>query len=124
MTNLSPQTDPINMLRLAKRLKVTRQALYNNDLGHVVAEYAELQRKNFSTAVAAASLRRPLEGRIRELEKENAELRQKLDGRIERWVTVEYNARLFGKNADKLFEPIPPPPRKTLAFRKGREARG
>jgi hypothetical protein len=37
---------------------------------------------------------------------------------------VEYNARLFGKNADKLFEPIPPPPRKTLAFRKGREARG
>ena len=124
MTNLSPQTDPINMLRLAKRLKVTRQALYNNDLGHVVAEYAELQRKNFSTAVAAASLRRPLEGRIRELEKENAELRQKLDGWIERWVTVEYNARLFGKNADKLFAPIPPPPRKTLAFRKGREARG
>jgi len=87
------------MLRLAKRLKVTRQALYNNDLGPVVAEYAELQRKNFSTAVAAALLRRPLEERIRMLEEENAELRQKLDGWIERWVTVEYNARLFGKNA-------------------------
>jgi oligoribonuclease (3'-5' exoribonuclease) len=123
MTNLSPKTDPINMLRLATRLKVTRQALYNNNLGPVVAEYAELQRKNFSTAVAAASLRRPLEERIRELEKENQELRQKLDGWIERWVTVEYNARLCGNSADKLFEPIQPPQRKTLAFRKGRKAR-
>lgn len=124
MTNLSPKTDPINMLRLARRLKVTRQALYNNDLGPVVAEYAELQRKNFSTAVAAASLRRPLEERVRELERENKELRQKLDRWIERWVTVEHNARLFGKTADKLFEPIPPPQRKTQAFRKGGKARG
>lgn len=124
MTNLSPKTDPINMLRLAKRLKVTRQALYNNDLAPVVAEYAELQRKNFSTAVAAASLRRPLEERIRELERENEELRRKLDGWIERWVTVEYNARLFGKTADKLFEPIPPPQRKTQVLRRGKKARG
>lgn len=124
MTNLSPKTDPINMLRLAKRLKVTRQALYNNDLGPVVAEYAELQRKNFSTAVAAASLRRPLEERIRELEKENAELRGKLDGWIERWVTVEYNARLLGTTADKLFAPIPPPARKRPASRGGKKARG
>lgn len=123
MTNLSPKTDPINMLRLAKRLKVTRQALYNNNLGPVVAEYAELQRKNFSTAVAVASLRRPLEERIHELEKENSELRQKLDGWIERWVTVEYNARLFGKNADKLFQPLPPPQRQVAAT-KGRRSHG
>ena len=38
----------------------------------MVAQYADLQRKNFSTAAAAASLRRPLEERIRELEEEEA----------------------------------------------------
>lgn len=124
MVKLSPKTDPINILRLARRLRVTRQALYNNDLQAVVSEYAELQRKNFSAEVEAAARRRPLEERIQVLEKENEELRRKLDGWIERWVTVEYNARLLGKNADKLFEPIPPPQRKALAARKGREARG
>ena len=124
MVKLSPKTDRINLLRVAQRLKVTRQALYNNDLQAVVTEYAELQRKNFSTEVEAAVLRRPLEERIQALEKENEDLRRKLDGWIERWVTVEYNARLLGKDADKLFEPIQPPQRKTLALRKGREARG
>ena len=69
MGNLSPKTDPINILRLARRLGVTRQALYNNDLQAVVAEYAELQRKNFSAEVEAAVRRRPLEERIRRLRK-------------------------------------------------------
>lgn len=118
MVNLSPKTDPINILRLAKRLQVTRQALYNNELEAVVSEFAELQRKNFSAEVEAAVLRRPLEERIQALEKENEDLRRKLDGWIERWVTVEYNARLLGKDADQLFEPIQPPQRKTLAFGK------
>lgn len=124
MVRLSPKTDPINLLRLAQRLKVTRQALYNNDLQSVVAEYAEVQRRNFSADVEAAVLRHPLEERIQTLEKENENLRRKLDGWIERWVTVEYNARLFGKDADKLFEPIHPPQRKTLAFRTGGKSRG
>jgi len=96
----------------------------NNDLQTVVADYAELQRKNFSTEVEAAVLRRPLEERIQTLEKENEDLRRKLDGWIERWVTVEYNARLLGKDADKLFAPIQPPQRKTLAFTKGGKPRG
>src|SRR5713101_6708782 len=96
----------------------------NNDLQTVVADYAELQRKNFSTEVEAAVLRRPLEQRIQALEKENEDLRRKLDGWVERWVTVEYNARLLGKDADKLFEPIQPPQRKTLAFRKEGKGRG
>jgi hypothetical protein len=124
MVKLSPKTDRINLLRLAQRLKVTRQALYNNDLQAAVTEYAELQRKNFSTEVEAAVLRRPLEERIHALEKENKDLRGKLDGWIERWVTVEYNARLLGKDADKLFAPIQPPQRKTLAFGKGGRSRG
>jgi hypothetical protein len=124
MVKLSPKTDRINLLRLAQRLRVTRQALYNNDLQAVVAEYAELQRKNFSAEVEAAVLRRPLEERIQALEKENEDLHRKLDGWIERWVTVEYNARLLGKDADKLFQPIQPPQRKTLAFAKGGKPRG
>jgi hypothetical protein len=124
MVKLSPKTDRINLLRLARRLKVTRQALYNNSLQGVVLEYAELQRKNFSAEVEAAVRRRPLEERIQALEKENEELRRKLDGWIERWVTVEYNARLLGKDADKLFEPIQPPQRKALAFATGGKSRG
>lgn len=124
MLKLSPKTDRINILRLAQRLKVTRQALYNNDLQDVVSEYAELQRKNFSAEVEAAVLRRPLEERIEALERENDDLHRKLDGWIERWVTVEYNARMLGKDADKLFLPIQPPQRKTLAFAKGGKPRG
>jgi len=124
MVKLSPKTDRINVLRLAQRLKVTRQSLYNNDLQAVIAEYAELQRRNFGAEVEASVLRRPLEARIQALEKENEDLRRKLDGWIERWVTVEYNARLLGKDADKLFAPIQPPQRKTLAFTKGGKARG
>jgi hypothetical protein len=124
MVKLSPKTDRINLMRLAQRLKVTRQALYNNNLQAVIAEHAELQRKTFATEVEAAALRRPLEERIQALEKENEDLRRKLDGWIERWVTVEYNARMLGKDADKLFLPIQPPQRKTLAFAKGRKAGG
>jgi hypothetical protein len=124
MVKLSPKTDRINLMRLAQRLKVTRQALYNNNLQAVIAEHAELQRKTFATEVEAAALRRPLEERIQALEKENEDLRRKLDGWIERWVTVEYNARLLGRDADKLFAPIQPPQRKTLALKKGGKTRG
>src|SRR6516225_3536168 len=40
MVNLSPKTDPINILRLAKRLQVTRQALYTNELEAVLRKNA------------------------------------------------------------------------------------
>ncbi len=117
MVTLSPKTDPINIAQLAARLQVTRQAIYDNGLKEVVAEHAELQRKNFATEVEAVISRRPLEERIAALEKENGELRQKLDGWIERWASVEYNAKMHGLNADQLFAPIPPPQRNVLAMR-------
>ena len=123
MVKLFPKTDRINLLRLAQRLKVIASPLQRY-LQAVVTEYSELQRKNFSTEVEAAVLRCPLEERIQTLEKENEDLRRKLDGWIERWVTVEYNARLLGKDAEKLFAPIEPPQRKTLAFTKGGKPRG
>ncbi|HLL14269.1 MAG TPA: hypothetical protein VK388_04255 [Pyrinomonadaceae bacterium] len=108
MTNLSPKTDPINISNLAKRLRVTRQAIYNNGLDKIIAEYVELQRTNFSTSVEAVALRRPLEERVANLEEQNADLYRKLDGWIERWVTVEYNAKMLGIDADQLFAPMPP----------------
>jgi hypothetical protein len=123
MTQLSPKTDPVNIASLSRHLGVTRQALYHNKLKTVVDEYAKLQRTNFSTRVKAVSLRRPLEQRIAELQQKNLELQQAIDGWIERWAAVEYNARMHGYDADLLFAPIPPPARKTLAFRKGRKKR-
>jgi hypothetical protein len=118
MVNLSPKTDVINISNLAKRIGVTRQAIYDNKLQDKIIKFAELQRKNFSINKEAAILRRPLEERIEILQKQNEELEKKLDGWIERWVAVEYNARLYGWNADLLFAPIPLPLRKTLIFKK------
>jgi uncharacterized protein YceH (UPF0502 family) len=112
MATLSPKTDPINVSNLSKRLGVTRQAIYNNGLEKDVAEYAELQRTNFSASVEAVATRRPLEERIAHLEKELAEFRERIDGWIEKWATVEYNAKMLGIDADQLFAPMPPPERR------------
>jgi hypothetical protein len=84
MVNDSPKTNPINMLRLAKRIGVTRKSLYNNGLRDKVLEFAEIQRNKFSPAVGKTASRRPLEARIATLEKEKEELRRLLDGWIER----------------------------------------
>jgi hypothetical protein len=117
MVTLSPTTDPINIARLAARLQVTRQAIYDNNLKEVVSEHAALQRKNFAAETEATILRRPLEERITALEKENQELQRQLDCWIERWASVEYNAKIHGLNADQFFAPLPPPQRKILAMR-------
>jgi hypothetical protein len=114
MVNLSPKTDPINMLQLAKRIGVTRQALYKHKLQQVVKEYAELQRKNFSISLIKANSRRPLEERIEVLEKELSELRILYDKLLERWVTVTENAMRNGIDPDLLFVPLEPPQRNRL----------
>jgi hypothetical protein len=121
MVKLSPKLDPINVSVVASRLGITRQSLYNNKLKKTIEEHAELQRKNFSVETEAAALRQPLEVRIATLEEENQELMRKLDGWIELWATVEYNAKMHGINADLLFAPLKQPLRKTLTFKKGRK---
>lgn len=108
---LSPETHPINISRLARELSVTRQAIYNNELEAPINEHRELQRKSFSVQKEALALRRPLEERIACMEKELFDMRQKIDGWIERWAVVEYNARMLGLDADKIFAPMPPPDR-------------
>lgn len=118
MVNFSPETDPINVSTLARKIGVTRQAIYNNLLEETISEFAEMQRKNFSIKSEAAAIRRPLEERLESLKRENVELQKKLDGWIEKWASIEYNAKMHGWDADKLFAPMPEPQRRTLAFRK------
>ncbi len=118
MINFSPETQPINISTLARKIGVTRQAIYNNSLEEVISEFAEMQRKNFSIKTEDAAIRRHLDERFEALKKENAELQKKLDGWIEKWATIEYNAKMYGWDADKLFAQMPEPQRRTLSFRK------
>jgi hypothetical protein len=116
--NLSPRDAPINVTSIAEAVGISRQSIYDNELEGVIEEHANLQRTNFELNIEAAVLRRPLEDRIAILEAEKKELLQKVDGWVERWAAVEYNAKLHGYDADKLFAPIPPPLRKALTFKK------
>lgn len=109
MIHLSPETDPISVSSLAKQLKISRQTVYSNDLKPTVDEFAELQRANFNQEVESSQKRRPLEDRVKSLEQENEDLRKRLDKYLERWVAVEYNARMIGVDADDLFTPAPKP---------------
>lgn len=123
MANLSPKEkgNRINVTNLAKRLKISRQAIYDNGLDKEIDGYAELQRTNDKIKTEAAALRRPLEVRLEECEEKIKSLLKKLDGWIERWVGVEHNARMLGYDADLLFAPVQPPMRKTLVFKRGRK---
>ncbi|HEX8131597.1 MAG TPA: hypothetical protein VF527_21050 [Pyrinomonadaceae bacterium] len=116
--NRSPKVAPINVTSIVKAVGISRQSIYDNELDRVIAEHANLQRTNFELNTEAKILRRPFEDRIATLEVEKKELLQKLDGWVERWAAVEYNAKLHGYDADKLFAPIPLPLRKTLTFKK------
>ncbi|SMF20797.1 hypothetical protein [Desulfovibrio gilichinskyi] len=109
MSNLSPKTDPISISSLADRLKVSRQSIYSNKFKPLVDEFAELQRSNYNQNIEVGIKRKPLEKRIEDLEKENADLKARLDNYIERWVAIEYNARMMGINADDLFVVAPKP---------------
>lgn len=122
-TSLPPETHPINISRLAKELGVTRQALYDNGLGKAVDEHRALQTTKFSVLREAASQRKPLEERITSMEAELSELRRQRDGWIERWATVEYNARMLGIDADKIFAPMPPPDRIVVSIGCGRNGK-
>src|SRR5689334_23186238 len=86
MVTLSPKEERITVKRLAEKLCVSRQALYNNDIQKIVDDYQELQNKNFSISESLQAARKPLEMRIAELANENAELRRKLDNLLQWWV--------------------------------------
>ena len=109
MANLSPKTDKISVSSLASRLQISRQSIYSNGFKPLVDEFIELQRSNHNQEIEAGLKRKPLEERIAILEQQNAELKERLDSYIEKWVAVEYNARMMGIDADDLFIPAPKP---------------
>lgn len=108
--NLSPETHPINLTRLANRLKVSRQALYDNDLDKEIDRYKKLRHKNF-TDTQSTPERKSKDQQIADLKEQVIGMQQKLDAWIEKWVTVEYNARMLGVDPDQIFAPLPAPQR-------------
>jgi hypothetical protein len=110
-----PETHPINISRLAKKLGITRQAIYDNGLAEEIEEYKKLQLKNFSQNEAGQSAK-SAEARIADKDKKLADMQSKLDGWIELWATVEYNARMHGIDADKIFAPMALPDREIVSI--------
>lgn len=109
--SLPPETHPINLTRLANKLKVSRQALYDNGLDEEIERYKKLQRKNFSDNQSKLD-RKPKDQQIADLNERVIGMQQKLDGWIEKWVAVEYNARMLGIDPDQIFAVLPGPQRK------------
>jgi hypothetical protein len=113
--SVSPETHPINLTQLANELKVSRQALYDNDLDEEIDRYKKLQRKNFSDNRSPE--RKSKDQQIADLKEQVIGMQQKLDGWIEKWVTVEYTARMLGIDPDEIFASIPTPGRESLSRR-------
>jgi hypothetical protein len=109
-TKLSPETHPINLARLAKELVVSRQALYDNGMDKEIDRYRSLQRKNFSPDQSTPN-RKSADQQIADLKEQVAGMQRQLDGWIERWAAVEYNARMLGVDPDEIFAPLPDPQR-------------
>jgi transposase-like protein len=99
---LAPSTDPINVKRLAEKLGVTRQALYNNGIEKLVVQFRDLQQRTHSVEVEASSVRKPLEETIRTLREENAELRRKLDTLVQWWTHWALSALNGGVRLDMM----------------------
>lgn len=114
MANLSPNEVRINIATVAARVGISRQTLYSNNLKGLVSEFAELQSNNFSNALEAASCRHSLMERIAVLEEENSDLRRNLDSYLEKWLSVEYNCRMLGVDADQLFNAQQKPSREIM----------
>jgi hypothetical protein len=108
--SLSPETHPINLTRLANKLKVSRQALYDNDLDKEIDRYKKLQHKNFPE-IQSTLERKSKDQQIAELKEQVMSMQLKLDGWIERWVAVEYNVRMLGIDPDQIFAVLPGPQR-------------
>jgi hypothetical protein len=56
-------------------------------------------------------VRRTLDQRVADLERQLTERNRQLDAWIEKWATVEYNCRRYGFDPDKILEPLATPNR-------------
>lgn len=107
---LSPDTHPLTLARLSRKLRVSRQALYSHGMDRELDRYKSLQHKQ-SPGPTQLPNRKSAEQRIADLTNQLISLQQKLDGWIEKWVGVEYNARMLGIDPDQIFAPAPGPQR-------------
>jgi hypothetical protein len=110
---LSPQTHPITLARLSRKLRVSRQALYSNGIPQELDKYKALQHRSFPTSPHAPN-RKSADQQIKGLKEQITSMQQKLDGWIEKWVAVEYNARMLGIDPDQIFAQLPGPHRTSV----------
>lgn len=80
--SLSPETHPINLARLAHKLKVSRQALYDNGLDEEIDRYKKLQRKTSSGQSAPDGNSK--DQQIADLKEQVTSMQQRRDGWIEK----------------------------------------
>ncbi|HEV7744192.1 MAG TPA: hypothetical protein VGO56_04270 [Pyrinomonadaceae bacterium] len=118
--NLSPATHPINLTRLSNKLNVSRQALYGNDLNKEIDRYKKLQHKNFFVTQSTPE-RKSKDQQIADLNEQVTRMQEQLDGWIEKWVTVEYNARMLGIDPDQIFAVLSGPDRAGTGRHNGRK---
>jgi serine protease inhibitor ecotin len=93
------------------RLGVSRQALASKP---VVVEAYHLAQKEVGALEKNSPhsiVRRTLDERVVDLEKQLEERNRQLNSWIEKWVTVEYNCRRYGYEPDKILEPLVKPNR-------------
>lgn len=104
---------PLTWANLAKRLEVSRQAIERKP--EITAAYhaakANLAKFGEDHAKPENVVRRSFDERIRAMNAEQTLLRRQLDGWLEKWMTIEYNARTSGVNMDRLLAPVPKPDR-------------
>jgi len=91
-------------------------------LNKEIDRYKALQRKNFSRSQSTPD-RKSSDQQIADLKAQVADLQQKLDGWIERWAAVEYNARMLGIDPDEIFAPLPNLERAGITRRSGTRSR-
>ena len=77
--SLPREIHPVNLARLANKLKISRQALYDNDLAEEINRYKKLQHKDFSETQSTPE-RKSKDQQIADLKEQVIGMQQKLDG--------------------------------------------
>lgn len=109
--NKSPNVQKITVAALAAALKVTRQPIYNNGLAEKVEEARKLQARNVVEKSGIPSRGKAPRDVMAAKDRQIADMRRQLDGWIQRWATIEHNARMYGIDLDKILTPLSPPDR-------------
>jgi len=109
--------DKLTWSNLAARLGVSRQALESRPIGEKEVlrdafwkQKEALQKTEYGTDTEKV-VRRTFEERLEASRAEIQRLNKQLDSWVEKWVTVEYNCRSIGLDAEKILTPLLKPNR-------------